>query len=377
MRIVLSICKYKGTKTSISQIVFSHKISPTMIHIHKAEESRREKLQLEGLEFGKEFSDHMLTCTFSDGRWEDAHIRPYEELKFPLSLHALHYGQAAFEGLKAYRQLDGSVAIFRPEQNFKRLNQSAVRLNMPEVPEEVFMEGLKELIRLDSAWVPEDEGMSLYVRPFIFSSSHFIAARPSEDYMFAIITSPVGPYYAGDVRVKIEQEFARSTAGGIGFTKAAGNYAGAFYPTSKAKEQGFTQIIWTDSKEHSLIEESGTMNIMFRINGVMRTPPLSDRILPGITRDSILFLLREWGEEVEEGPITVEELVAAARSGSLQEAFGMGTAAVVSPISGIGFGEELFEVPTPEQGMGSRIRKALSDIRVGRVEDRNGWMLRV
>ena len=377
MRIVLSICKYKGTKTSISQIVFSHKISPTMIHIHKAEESRRDKLQLEGLEFGKEFSDHMLTCTFSGGRWEDAHIRPYEELKFPLSLHALHYGQAAFEGLKAYRQLDGSVAIFRPEQNFKRLNQSAVRLNMPEVPEEAFMEGLKELIRLDSAWVPQDEGMSLYVRPFIFSSSHFIAARPSEDYMFAIITSPVGPYYAGDVRVKIEQEFARSTAGGIGFTKAAGNYAGAFYPTSKAKEQGFTQIIWTDSKEHSLIEESGTMNIMFRINGVMRTPPLSDRILPGITRDSILFLLREWGEEVEEGPITVEELVAAARSGSLQEAFGMGTAAVVSPISGIGFGEELFEVPTPEQGMGSRIRKALSDIRVGRVEDRNGWMLRV
>lgn len=348
-----------------------------MIHIQKAEESRRDQLELEGLEFGKEFSDHMLICNYSGGRWGDAYIRPYEELKFPLSLHALHYGQAAFEGLKAYRQLDGSVAIFRPAENFRRLNRSAVRLNMPEVPEEVFMDGLKELIRLDSAWVPDDEGMSLYVRPFLFSSSHFIAARPSEDYMFAIITSPVGPYYAGDVRVKIEQEFARSTSGGIGFTKAAGNYAGAFYPTSRAKEQGFTQIIWTDSKEHSLIEESGTMNIMFRINGRMRTPPLSDRILPGITRDSILFLLREWGEEVQEGPITVDELITAARSGVLQEAFGMGTAAVVSPISGIGFGDELFEVPTPEQGMGSRIRKALSDIRVGRTEDRNTWMLRV
>lgn len=348
-----------------------------MIKIEKSTSSRRSEVSFEELEFGKIFSDHMLVCEFKNGSWGDVSIQPYEELKYPLSLHALHYGQAAFEGLKAYRQLDGEVALFRPEKNYERLNRSAVRLNMPEVPEEAFMEGLKQLIKLDSSWVPDTEGMSLYVRPFLFSSSQFIAARPSEEYTFAIITSPVGPYYPGAVKVKIEQEFTRSATGGIGFTKAAGNYGGAFYPTAKAKEKGFTQIIWTDHKNHQLIEESGTMNIMFRIGDTMRTPPLSDRILAGITRESILDLLREWGEVVEERPITVDEVVYAARNGYLQEAFGMGTAAVVSPISGIGYNEELFEVPTPEDGMGMKIRKALNDIRVGRSEDTHNWMVRV
>lgn len=197
---------------------------------------------------------------------------PYGPMQYPLSLHALHYGQAAFEGMKAYRTLDGGVALFRPEMNFRRLNQSAIRLAMPEVPESVFMDGLKALIEIDRDWVPKGEGMSLYIRPFLFSSSEFIAARPSEEYTFAIITSPVGLYYSGSVKVKIEEQYTRSAAGGIGFTKAAGNYGGAFYPTRKAVEQGFTQIIWTDHKDHRLIEESGTMNIMFRIGGTMRTP---------------------------------------------------------------------------------------------------------
>ena len=346
-----------------------------MIEIQKTPHSRIAGVDFEQLEFGKIFSDHMLVCEFKDGAWGPPLIEPYEEKKYPLSLHALHYGQAAFEGMKAYRQLNGDVALFRPKRNFERLNRSAVRLNMPELPEGIFMEGLKELIRLDADWVPKSEGMSLYIRPFMFSSSRFIAARPSEEYTFAIITSPVGPYYPGAVKVKIEQEFTRSATGGIGFTKAAGNYGGAFYPTAKAKEAGFTQIIWTDHRDHRLIEESGTMNIMFRIGNTMRTPPLSDRILGGITRDSILTLLREWGEIVEERPITVDEVVYAARNGYLQEAFGMGTAAVVSPISGIGYNQELFEVPTPEDGMGVRIKKALSDIRVGRVDDRHQWMM--
>jgi branched-chain amino acid aminotransferase len=331
-------------------------------------------VSFEHLEFGKIFSDHMLVCEYKDGHWGPAVIQPYKERKYPLSLHALHYGQAAFEGLKAYRQLDGTVALFRPERNHERLNRSAVRLNMPEVPSDIFLDGLKELLRLDADWVPETEGMSLYIRPFLFSSSQFIAARPSEEYTFAIIMSPVGPYYPGAVKVKIEEEYTRSAGGGIGFTKAAGNYGGAFYPTARAKEKGFTQIIWTDHRNHQLIEESGTMNIMFRIGNTMRTPPLSDRILAGITRDSILTILREWGEIVEERAITVDEVVYAARNGYLQEAFGMGTAAVVSPINGIGYREELFNVPTPENGMGVRIKKALSDIRVGRTDDVHGWM---
>ena len=348
-----------------------------MIDVQKSATSRREGVSFEDLEFGKYFADHMLVCQYRDGQWEKPSIRPYEEMSYPLSLHALHYGQAAFEGLKAYKKIDGSIALFRPEKNFERLNRSAVRLNMPEVPREVFMDGLLKLIELDADWVPHTEGMSLYVRPFLFSSSTFIAARPSEEYTFAIITSPVGPYYPGAVKVRIEEQYTRSAGGGIGFTKAAGNYGGAFYPTALAKREGFTQIIWTDHKDHRFIEESGTMNIMFRIGGTMRTPPLSDRILAGITRDSILSLLRDWGEIVEERPITVDEVLYAARNGFLEESFGMGTAAVVSPIDGIGYRNELLEVPTPEDGMGMKIKKALNDIRVGRVEDKRSWLTQV
>jgi branched-chain amino acid aminotransferase len=348
-----------------------------MIEIRKIESSRLPSTDFSALEFGKAFSDHMLICEFKNGEWGTATILPYQELNYPLSLHALHYGQAAFEGMKAYRQINGDIALFRPKMNFERLNRSAVRLAMPEVPEDVFMDGLKKLIDLDREWVPKEEGMSLYIRPFLFSSSSFIAARPSESYTFAIITSPVGPYYTGNVKVKIEEQYTRSAAGGIGFTKAAGNYGGAFYPTRKAVEKGYTQIIWTDHKDHRLIEESGTMNIMFRIGGTMRTPPLSERILAGITRDSILSLLRSWGEIVEERPITVDEVVYAAENNYLEEAFGMGTAAVVSPISTIGFRERDFEVPNSPEGIAVRIKKALNEIRTGKVADENGWMLKV
>ena len=348
-----------------------------MIEIRKIESSRLPSTDFSALEFGKAFSDHMLICEFKNGQWGQATILPYQDLNYPLSLHALHYGQAAFEGMKAYRQIDGGIALFRPEMNYERLNRSAVRLAMPEVPKEVFMEGLKSLIDIDREWVPKEEGMSLYIRPFLFSSSSFIAARPSESYTFAIITSPVGPYYTGNVKVKIEEQYTRSAAGGIGFTKAAGNYGGAFYPTRKAVEKGYTQIIWTDHKDHRLIEESGTMNIMFRIGGTMRTPPLSERILAGITRDSILTLLRSWGEIVEERPITVDEVVYAAENNCLEEAFGMGTAAVVSPISTIGFRERDFEVPNSSEGIAMKIKNALNEIRTGKVADENGWMLRL
>ena len=343
--------------------------------ISKTPKSRIDSVDFNNLPFGKHFSDHMLVCHYKNGAWQEPEILPFGQVSFTYGLHALHYGQAAFEGLKAYRRVDGGVSIFRPSDNFKRLNRSAERLLMPQVPEEISLEGLKQLIDLDRDWVPSAEDHSLYIRPFLFGSSEFIAAKPSDDYTFVILTSPVGPYYAGAVKVKIEEKYTRATGGGIGYTKAAGNYGGAFYPIAKAIEEGYNQVIWTDHKEHAYFEESGTMNVMVRIGDKMITPPLTDRILAGITRDSILKLTREWGMDVEERPISVKEVVEAARNGNLKEMFGMGTAAVVSQINGLGFRDELFEIPTPEDGYAMRIKKGLTDIRQGRTEDKFGWMV--
>lgn len=345
--------------------------------VKRATESRVKTVDWSNLVFGKTFTDHMLVCNYKNGAWETPEILPYQKIEMPLSLHALHYGQAAFEGMKAYRQMDGSVALFRPEQNWERLNRSADRLLMPPVPKEVFIDGLKKLIEIDQAWVPNDPEMSLYIRPFLFSSSDFIAARPSEAYTFAIICSPVAAYYAAPVPVKIERHFSRSAPGGIGFTKAAGNYGGAFYPTQKAKDEGFMQIIWTDPIEHEYIEESGTMNIMFVMDGKMVTPALSDRILAGITRNSILALGRSWGLEVEERRVSVTEIYEAVKAGRLQEAFGMGTAAVVSSISEIGFDGERLPIPQPTDGLSNRIKTTLKAIRRGEAPDPEGWMVRI
>ena len=320
-------------------------------------------------------SDHMLVCHFKNGQWQEAEIRPYGQLEFSYGLHALHYGQSAFEGMKAYRKEDGSVSMFRPLDNFARLNISAERLMMPQIPEELFMGGLKKLLEIDSDWVPDAEDHSLYIRPFLFASSEFIAARQSDDYTFCIITSPVGPYYNGTVKVKIEQEFTRATGGGIGFTKAAGNYGGSFYPTSKAIEQGYNQVIWTDHKEHKYIEESGTMNLMLLVGDTFLTPPLTDRILAGVTRRSIIQLVKDQGWSIQERPITVDEIVKAAREGNLKEAFGMGTAAVVSQIDTIGYQGSNYSIPVPADGKAMEIKRLLNDIRMGRSEDKYGWMI--
>jgi len=345
--------------------------------VSRTPKSRIDSIDFSNLPFGKYFADHMLVCHFRNGAWQEPEIMPYGNVSLSYSLHALHYGQAAFEGMKAYRRLDGSIAIFRPLDNFNRLNRSGERLLMPQIPEDLFMNGLKELLRIDEEWVPKNTEDSLYIRPFLFSSSEFIAARPSEDYTFVILTSPVGPYYPGAVKVKIEDQYTRATSGGIGYTKAAGNYGGAFYPTQKAIEQGFKQVVWTDHREHKYLEESGTMNLMLRIGDSLVTPPLSDRILAGITRDSILKLTRNWGMDVQERLISVDEVVEAARSGNLKEAFGMGTAAVVSTIDGIGYKDEVFSVPTPADGFAMKIKKGLTDIRIGAVPDEFGWMVKI
>ncbi len=350
-------------------------LQDSRMRITKAESSRINQVDFSNLPFGMHFADHMFMSKFSDGKWEGAEILPFGPISFTPALHTLHYGQAIFEGQKAYYREDGKIGIFRPLANARRLNHSARRMFMPEFPEDQFMEALLKLVELDRQWVPKQDGYALYLRPFMFGSSEFVAARPAEEFIFSIITSPVGPYYPGAVKVKVEETYTRSTAGGVGSTKCAGNYAGAFFPTAEAKKKGYTQVIWTDHKNHELIEESGTMNIAFIIDDTFVTPPLSDRILEGITRESILTLLRDKGfVKVEERPISVNEIVQAAHDGKLQEAFGMGTAAVVSQISGIGFRGEDLDIPTPQDGYAMRIKKELTDIRMGRVEDPYGWM---
>ena len=343
--------------------------------IELTQQSRRSSIDFSNLPFGKHMSDHMLVCHFKDGQWLEPEIRPYGQLEFSYGLHALHYGQSAFEGMKAYRKDDGAISMFRPLDNFARLNKSAERLMMPQVPEEIFMGGLKKLLEIDADWVPNAEDHSLYIRPFLFASSEFIAARQSDNYTFCIITCPVGPYYSGSVKVKIEQEYTRATGGGIGYTKAAGNYGGSFYPTAKAIKEGYNQVIWTDHKEHKYIEESGTMNLMLLIDGTFLTPPLTDRILAGVTRRSIIQLVKDQGWPIEERAISVEEIVSAAREGRLQEAFGMGTAAVVSQIDTIGYNGENFSIPVLADGKAMEIKRLLNDIRLGRSQDSYGWMI--
>jgi branched-chain amino acid aminotransferase len=343
--------------------------------ITKTDSSRLQDVDFNNLVFGTKFSDHMLVCHFKNGAWQEPEIKPFGKMSFSPALHTLHYGQALFEGQKAYYMEDGRIGIFRPDANAKRLNHSADRMLMPLYPEDWFVEGLKALVDIDKAWVPTTPGHSLYLRPFMFGSSEFVAARPSEEFIFCIICSPVGPYYAGDVKVKIEERYTRAASGGVGSTKCAGNYGGAFYATDQAKKEGYTQVIWTDHKNHELIEESGTMNVGFVVGDTFITPPLSDRILGGITRDSILTLLRENSLlKVEERPVSVEEIIVAAKEGSLKEAFGMGTAAVVSPISVIGYRGEDFKVHTPADGYAMKIKKELNDIRLGVTEDKHGWM---
>ncbi len=345
--------------------------------ISKVEKTRIDSVDFDNLVFGKEFSDHMLVCKYKNGKWEEPEIKPYGPFSFTPAMHTLHYGQAIFEGQKAYYRKDGKISIFRPEANAKRLNHSARRMFMPEYPVEQFVEGVTKLVDIDRAWVPTTHGHSLYIRPFMFGSSEFVAARPSDEYIFCIIMSPVGPYYSGDVKVKVEETYTRSATGGVGSTKCAGNYGGAFFATDQAKKEGYTQVIWTDHKDHELIEESGTMNVGFVIDDTFITPPLSERILAGITRESILTLLRDTNivNKVEERPIKVEEVIDAAKQGRLQEAFGMGTAAVISQISQIGFRGTDYDVATPDDGYAAKIKNALTDIRMGVVEDKYNWMV--
>jgi branched-chain amino acid aminotransferase len=271
----------------------------------------------------------MFICDFKDGTWQKPIIKPYEPFLIDPSAKVFHYGQAIFEGMKAYKDESDSVWLFRPEENFIRFNKSAVRMAMPEVPESIFMDGLKQLVDVERNWVKKGIGSTLYIRPFMIATGTGVIASPSNDYRFMILLSPAKSYYSGEVKVIIAEHFSRAANGGIGAAKAAGNYSAQFYPTKLANEKGYQQVIWTDDATHTKLEESGTMNVFFRINDTLYTAPTSERILDGVTRKSLIAIAERDGIELAVRPVLVDELVVAAKNGTLKEIFGAGTAAVV------------------------------------------------
>lgn len=349
------------------------------IAITKNEHSKIGEIDFENLAFGKNFSDHMLLADFENGQWGDFRIQPFGNFEIHPSMASLHYGQALFEGLKAYKSPQGEVLLFRPLENARRMNRSAQRLCMAEMPEEMFMEALTSFLDVERDWVSDKEGCSLYIRPFMFSTEAFLGVKPADFYRFMIITSPVGNYYDGAIKVKVELEYSRAGRGGTGTAKAAGNYAAALYPAKMGQDKGYRQLVWTDSIEHKYIEESGTMNIFFVIDGKIITPSLdSGTILAGVTRDSIIQVAKSWGLTVEERKISVDEVVETINNKKLTEVFGAGTAATIAQIELMNIGDKDYTLPpVANREFSNKVAKYLSDLRTGKIEDPFGWVVRI
>ena len=348
------------------------------VTIQKTPKSRLSEVDFDNLAFGRSFADHMLVAEYADGAWKSVQIHPYGPLSYQPAMMSIHYGQAIFEGMKAYRSKQGEVLVFRPEENMKRFNKSAVRMCMPEVPEEIFLGGLKQLIQLDNAWVPEKDGCSLYIRPFMFATDEYVGVSPSTTYKFIIFNCPVGSYYSKPLRVRVETEYIRAAKGGVGFAKNAGNYGGSLFPTIEANKAGYDQIIWTDAATHQYVEEAGTMNLMFIINGALVTAPTGDTILDGVTRKSVIQIAKDWGVEVQERLLSVKELVEGISSGAVTEAFGAGTAAVIAPIQTIGFEGKDYELPArKESDFSAKVFNEISQIRLGEIADTRGWIYKI
>lgn len=347
----------------------------SQIEIQPIEKSKIESVDFNNLPFGSVYSDHMLECNFKNGAWQNPIIKPFAPISLDPSAKIFHYGQSIFEGMKAYKDDSGQMMLFRPLDNWKRLNKSAERLMIPQIPEDIFMEGLKALLNVDSDWIPTTPGSSLYIRPFMFATGTGFHASPANEYKFIIATAPSGAYFAGKVKVLIEEKYARAANGGVGYAKAGGNYAAQFYPTQLAIEKGYNQVIWTDDNTHQFIEEAGAMNIFIRINDTLITSPTSDRILDGITRKSILQIAEDDGIKTEVRKISVGEVVEAAKNGELKEMFGAGTAAVISPISGFGYQENDYELPVLENSYASQLKKKITDIQTNKAADPYGWRI--
>ena len=346
--------------------------------VQRVAQSRLAQVDFSDLGFGKYYADHMFVMQYSGGQWHTPRIAPFGDLMMSPATSALHYGQALFEGLKAYRNEAGEVLLFRPDANAQRLNASAQRLAMPALPEEYFISGLQQLLALDKDWIPSAAGHSLYIRPFMFATDAYVGVRPSETYTFIIFTSPVGVYYNKPVKVKVETHYTRAPKGGMGYAKAAGNYAAALLPTALAQQEGYDQLLWTDGSAHEYFEESGTMNAMFVMDGKLITPATSDSILKGVTRDSVLKLAQQMGIPTEERPVSVKEVIEAAQTGRLQEAFGVGTAATIAPIAVIGCEGTDYALPDmATRTVAPRIHQALDDIKTGKTTDTFGWVMKI
>jgi len=355
------------------------KTSTLDIHITRTENSRISELDQDNIQFGKMYGDHMLVCNYENGNWQEVEIKPFQNFSFSPATTFIHYGQAIFEGIKAYRTSDGEAVIFRAKDNWHRMNKSAARMDMPEIPEEIFLGGLKELLNLDKAWVPSTELASLYIRPFMVATEAFIGVRPSEKYMFSIITSPAGPYYSKPMSIYVQDKYVRAFKGGTGNIKAAGNYGMAMYPSHQVKNMGYNEILWTDGYEHKYVQEIGTMNVFFIIGDTVLTPDIEhDTILAGFTRDSVLTLLREKGMKIEERQISIDEIEEAFRAGELKEAFGTGTAASITRIAKLTYKDFEMEIPDIDNWETVNwLKKELADIRHCRKEDTRGWIFKV
>jgi branched-chain amino acid aminotransferase len=347
------------------------------IKITKTDQSKISNIDFDNLQFGRTFSDHMLEMIYKNGSWQQPEIKPYGPISFEPSLHALHYGQAVFEGMKAYYSDDETINLFRLDDHLERINNSARRMSMPELDAESFLGGLKELIKLDYKWVPKKHGRALYIRPFMFASEEYIAAKAAAEYRFYIISCPVAAYYSegfNPVKLTTSENYVRAVKGGTGEAKAAGNYGGSFLPARKAQENGYTQVLWLDAIEHKYVEEVGTMNIFFVIGDKLITPKLGGTVLPGITRRSVIAVAKEWGVDVEERRISIDELFDAHKSGELKEVFGAGTAAVIAPVGLIHHKGNTITLNQDEIGpFAKKVFDTVTGIQYGKLEDTFGW----
>lgn len=352
--------------------------SHSRIPVTKIERSKLHDIPLENIPFGVYFTDHMLEADYENGEWKNVEIKPYQPLVLSPSVAVIHYGQSIFEGVKAYKDKDGDPYIFRPRENFMRFNRSAERMQMPAVPEHIFMGGMQQLVALDQSWIPAKKDHSLYIRPFMFATEEVIGVKPADNYKFMIILSPTGPYYSAPMRIYVEEYYTRAAEGGVGFVKAAGNYASSLYPTEQARKKGYDQILWTDAGEHKYAEEIGTMNVFFVIDGKAITPGLAaGTTLAGITRDSALTVLRDMGVEVEEKRVNMEEVVAAYSAGKLTEVFGTGTAATISFIREMHYKGADLLLDEKNWKVAPELKNRLDAIKNRTAEDPYGWMVRV
>ena len=352
------------------------------IKIIKTTEPKAKPVPGQKLGFGKIFTDHMFVMNYTEGKgWHDARIEPFHNISLSPAAMVYHYGQEMFEGLKAYKNPNGEVYLFRPDMNAKRTNATNDRLVIPQIPVEDFVQAVSAVVDVDRDWIPSDPGTSLYIRPFIIATDEFLGVAPSKTYLFMVILSPSGAYYESGlapVGIWIEDEYVRAVRGGIGIAKTGGNYAASLIAQQKAHDAGFSQVLWLDGVDRKYIEEVGAMNIFFKINGKVVTPALSGSILPGITRNSVIQLCKKWGYDVEERKISVEELLQAQNDGTLEECFGTGTAAVISPVGKLRYKDDVMTIQDGQTGeLSLKLYDAITGIQTGKLPDEMGWRVKV